>query len=174
MKRTLFIILLGSLLIYSSCKTGDKLVAGPYANEVVEYVNQGILSIAELETKSLESYASVTGENYTTDQKVCETLKDFVIPTYKRFVDNLRDIAPENENIRRVHAIYIRAAESIQEGFYTKMLGLENNDEGIIMQGNKKIEQGSLEIQRWRAELDKLRIEQGVALEHEVAEAKEK
>ncbi|MFC1493874.1 hypothetical protein ACFL6W_01215 [Thermodesulfobacteriota bacterium] len=137
---------------------------GRYANEVVEYVNQGILSIAELETKSIERYASVTGENYTTDEKVYEALKDFVIPTYSRFVDNLRNITTEIEDIRRVHGIYIRAAESILEGFKTKMLGIENNDDGIIIQGNKKIEQGSLEIQKWRAELDKLFVEQGVAL----------
>ncbi|MFC1839072.1 hypothetical protein ACFL1N_05815, partial [Thermodesulfobacteriota bacterium] len=109
-------------------------------------------------------YASVTGENYTTDEKVYEALKDFVIPTYSRFVDNLRNITTEIEDIRRVHGIYIRAAESILEGFKTKMLGIENNDDGIIIQGNKKIEQGSLEIQKWRAELDKLFVEQGVAL----------
>jgi hypothetical protein len=154
-------------MILAGCETGGRIVAGPYANEVAEYINQGILSIAELETKSLERYASVTGENYTTNQKLYEALKDFVIPTYSRYVENLRNITSEIEDIRRVHGIYIRGAESILEGFKTKMLGIENNDEGIIIQGNKKIEQGSLEIQKWRAELDKLRIEQGVAMEHE-------
>lgn len=163
MKRKLFYLFFSSILIFTCCQARGNLDVGRYANEVVKYVNQGILSIAELETKSLERYASVTGENYTTDQKVYEALSSFVIPTYKRFVDNLKNIAPENENIRRVHAIYIRAAESILEGFNTKMLGLQNNDEGIIIQGNNKIEQGSLEVRKWRAELDKLYVVQGVA-----------
>ena len=172
MKNILLYLFLSSIIILSGCKTTDKLVAGPHAKEVVEYVNQGILSIEELETKSIESYASVTGDNYTTDQRVFETLKDFVVPTYKRFVEELRKVAPENENLRRIHAIYIRAAESTLDGFQTKMLGLENNDEGIIIQGNKKIEQGSLGIQNWRAELDKFRAEQGVAMENETKDVK--
>ena len=173
MKKSLFFLFLSLILIFTGCKTGGKIVAGPYAKEVVEYVNQGILSIAELEAKSLEHYASVVGENYTTDEKVYEALKDFVIPTYSRFVDNLGNITSEIEDIRKVHGIYIRAAESILEGFKTKMLGIENNDDGIIIQGNKKIEQGSLGIQKWRTELDKLFVDQGVALKgQETAEVK--
>jgi len=168
MKRLLSFLFLGFILTFSSCSSGNKitggrLIAGPAAPDIVAYVNQDLISIAELERKSLESYASVTGENYTTDQKVYETLKDFVIPTYKRFVEALRNIAPEKDIIRRVHGIYVRAAESTQEGFYTKMLGIENNDEGIIIQGNNKIEQGRLGIQKWRAELHELYKEQGVA-----------
>lgn len=173
MKRTLFFLFLSSILIFTGCKTGGKIVSGPYAKEVVEYVNQGILSIAELEAKSLERYASVTGANYTTKEKVYEALKDFVVPTYGRFVDNLRNVNSEVEDIRRVHGIYIRAAETILDGFKTKMLGIENDDDGIIIQGNNKIEEGSLEIQRWRSELDKLFAEQGVALQgQEVKEDK--
>lgn len=173
MKRLLFFLFLSSILIFTGCKTGGKIVSGPYAKEVVEYVNQGILSIAELETKALERYASVTGANYTTNEKVYEALKDFVIPTYSRFVGNLRNITSEIEDIQRVNGIYIRAAESILEGFKTKMLGIENNDDGIIIQGNNKIEEGSLEIQKWRSELDKLRLEQGVLMEHEMTEVKD-
>src|SRR4030042_3033384 len=83
---------------------GRGIVAGSGAKDLVNYANQGILNIAELERKSLERYASVIGENYTTDQRVHEEFRDFVIPHYKRFLDGLRKIMPENQEIKTVNA----------------------------------------------------------------------
>ncbi len=62
----------------------------------------------------------------------------------------LRDIRPENEEIKRVHQSISRAAELIYDGFKTKMLGIENGNEDIIIQGNEKIEKGREEVERWR------------------------
>jgi hypothetical protein len=156
------------ILLFLGCSsdksyTGGKLITGPAANDIVNYVNQGLISIAELEEKSLESYASVTGENATTDKKLLETLRDFVIPTYKRFVTGLKNIPIENQEVRQVNAIYIKAAEMKLEGFQTIMLGLENNDIAIIQQGNKKLDEGSAELDRWRTELNELYKKHGVA-----------
>ena len=137
--------------------------SGRGAKELVNYANQGILNIAELERKSLERYASVVGENYTTEQRVYEELRDFVIPVYKRFLDGLREIMPENEEIKRVHAVYIQAAELMYDGFKTKMVGIENGSEDIIIQGNEKIEKGRDEAIRWRMELIELYKKYGVA-----------
>jgi hypothetical protein len=142
---------------------GSGIVAGSDAKDLVNYANQGILNIAELERKSLERYASVVGENYTTEKRVYEELRDFVIPVYKRFLDGLRGIMPENEDIKRVNAIYIQAAELMYDGFKTKMLGIENGSEDIIIQGNEKIEKGRNESTRWRMELIELYKKYGVA-----------
>jgi hypothetical protein len=142
---------------------GGGIATGSAAKDLVNYVNQGILNIAELERKSLERYASVVGENYTTDQRLYEELRDFVIPVYKRFLDGLREIMPENDEIKALHAIYIQAAELMYDGFKTKMLGVENGSEDIIIQGNEKIEKGRDEAARWRMELIELYKEHGVA-----------
>jgi hypothetical protein len=140
-----------------------KLITGSAAKELVTYINQGILRIAELEKRSLESYASVIGENYTTDERAYEELKDVVIPIYRRFLDELKNINPENEDIKRVHGIYIQGAESMYDGFKIKMLGIENKNDSLIVQGNEKIENGRKEIERWRLELIELYREHGVA-----------
>ena len=73
MRQSAF-FLLCIIIIFSGCASdksyvGGKLTSGPAAADIVNYVNQGLISIAELEEKSLESYASVTGENATTDKK---------------------------------------------------------------------------------------------------------
>ncbi len=162
------IIIICILALFSGCAsdksyTGGKLITGPAAADIVNYVNQGLISIAELEQKSLERYASVTGENATTDRKLYETLRDFVVPTYKRFVTGLKNIPVENQEVREVHAIYIKAAESTLEGFQTIMIGSENSDVTIIKQGNKKLEEGRAGIDKWRAELNELYVKHGVA-----------
>ncbi len=120
------------------------------AKDLVTYVNQGILDIAELERSSLDRYAAVRGENYTTDQRVYEALRDDVIPQYKRFLDLLREIKPETEEVRKLHGIYIQGAECLYNGFKTKMLGLEKKDEYLIGLGNEQIEKGRQENERWR------------------------
>ncbi len=168
MKYSISLLILGFFIFFSGCAShknyvGGKLISGPAATDIVNYVNQGLISIAELEKKSLERYASVAGKNFTSNRKLLETLKDFVIPTYKRFVTGLRSISPETQDVRNVHAIYLKAAEATLEGFQTIMIGLENNDERIIQEGNKKLEEGRIGVEKWRAELNELYKKNGVA-----------
>ena len=160
MKKTMrlgILLTLGICIFMVACATNK------VRYELVDYVNQGILRIAELERKSLERYASVTGENYTSDQKVHEALKDYVIPVYKQFLDGLRDIKPQEEEIRRLHGIYVRGAESLYNGFKEKLIGIESNNENLIERANEKIEKGRVENERWRKELNALGKKHGAA-----------
>ena len=161
----IFIFIIALISGCSSDKkyTGGKLITGPAAAEIVNYINQGIFSIRELEVKSLERYESVTGENATTDKKLFETLRDFVVPTYKRFVTGLKNIPVKNQEVRQLHSIYVKAAESNLEGFQTIMIGSEKSDLTIIKQGNKKLDEGREGIEKWNAELNKLCKKNGVA-----------
>ena len=151
------ILCLGLALLMAGCATHK------VARDLVEYVNQGILNISELEIKALKIYASVTGKNYTTDEKVYESLNKDVIPIYGQFLDLLRNIDPEEDDVRQLHSIYIHGAETIYSGFKIKMLGLEKNNEHLILTGNNKIEKGRIETEKWRAELMVLYKKYGVA-----------
>ena len=165
----LIVWLLTGIFSFLVCCASNK--AG---HELVSYVNQGILGIADLERVSLEHYASVTGKNYTTDQRVYDALKDQVIPVYKRFLDGLRDITPQDEAVKKLHGIYIKGAELLYNGFKLKMLGIEKNDKNLIILSNEKIEKGRVETEKWRKELDALCQQQGVAEEKKVKEYQEK
>jgi hypothetical protein len=131
--------------------------------DLVKYVNQDILDIAQLEQKALESYASVTGKNYTTNARVYEALKDHVIPHYRQFVDLLRDINPKTQEVRELHGIYIRGTEYLYKGFRQKMLGLEIRDVVLVRAANRQIEKGRVETDKWRKELADLCRHYGVA-----------
>lgn len=161
-KSKIPVILMVTIFLFAGCAM-NKGATSQVAFNLVNYANQGILMIAELEQKSLERYASVTGENYTTDQRIHDELKDFIIPTYERFVDSLRKIQPEDDEIKKIHAVYINAADLMYNGFKNKMIGIEKKDDAIIIQANENIEKAREECKRWRLELIELYKKYGVA-----------
>lgn len=150
--RNILIISISAIFLFGSCATNRGLTSSVTVN-LVNYINQGILMIAELEQTSLARYASVTGTNYTTDQRVYDELKNFIIPTYERFADGLKSITPEDPDIQMVHAIYLNAADLMCNGFKNKLIGIETSDEAIIIQANKNIEKARDENERWRQEI---------------------
>ena len=151
-------------LIVASVALGCGLT-DPVRRDLANYVNQGILNIAELEQKSLQRYASVTGPNYTADERVYEALRDDVVPLYKRFLDGLMQIRPETDDVKKLHRIYIIGAEQLHEGFKEKMYGIELQNEAVILSANSKIERGAAENVKWRQELFALAEKHGLAKE---------
>ena len=124
--------------------------------DLVDYVNQGILNISQLETRAFESYASVTGTNYTADEAVYNALKDEVIPIYERYLHLLKNIYAQTEDVTELHLIYIQGAEMIDRGFRAKMSGIENKDESLVIRGNEEIEKGYAVTEKWRSKLTDL------------------
>ena len=109
------------------------------ALDTADYINHGILNIAELEKHALEKYGSVTGKNFTTEEALLNELHDYIIPIYHQFLEGLMEIRPENIEIRRIHVSYIRGAELIYNGFKMKMAGLQVHEVETIIQANQKI-----------------------------------
>jgi hypothetical protein len=140
-------VFLGLFLFTGSCATN------PVSSDLIDYVNQGILGIVELERRSLASYASVIGKNFTTAERVSEALKNDVIPQYERFVESLREITPETEEVMKLHRIYVRGAEDILSGFKAKRVGIETKQEPLIRTANRQIVKGRIETEQWRREL---------------------
>ena len=113
-----------------------------------------MLNISQLEIIALTAYASVTDQNYTTDENVHETLKTIVIPYYKRFTELLREISPGSEDLAHIHSFYVNGAESMYNGFKAKMVGIEKRDENLIRLANSQIIAGRDETLKWKTELN--------------------
>jgi hypothetical protein len=154
------IIALISFLTFACLSAGcatDKV-----AMDLTNYLNQGVLNVAELEEKSLAHYASVTGSNYKNDQTTYEALRDYVIPLYRRFIRGLRALQPETQEVRDLNRIYIDGADSLLEGFKLILLAIETQDSSLIRPANEYLEKGRLENERWRKELIALAGKHGV------------
>lgn len=154
--RYILLAVIVHLFFWTSC------VKDPVALDLVEYVNRDILNISQLETASLERYASVTGPNYKSDQVLLHALQDFVVPNYGRFLKLLRDVHPVREEIRPIHKAYIRGAEQLYSGFKALMLGVETRDVRLVEEANKRIEEGRLLNLQWRRELLSLYEKHGI------------
>jgi hypothetical protein len=150
------IISIGTFINLSGCAERK------IAVDLVDYVNHGILDIASLETAALKKYASVTGTNYKGEHDVYETLKNDVIPVYKRFFELLKKIQPDTDEIAQLHLIYINGAEMLYKGFVLKKQALETKNVSYLIYANKQIEKGRIETERWRNKLFELYKKAGV------------
>ncbi len=159
--RARFVLFLLPVVLIAACATGRH----GTATALVDYVNQEILSISPLEEKALAAYASVTGENFKSEQEVLDTLEQEVIPTYEEFYRSLRRVPIQDREIGRLHNHYVRSASLLLEGFKTKALGLEKGDERLVVAGNQRIEAGRDEALRWGEALFALCKEYNVGTE---------
>ena len=149
------------LLLGTSCASQKHQKAAA----VVVYVNQHILSIAPIEARALNRYAAVTGERFESDEVLSQALEEEVIPTYERFYESLREVPIQDPEIGPVHTHYVRSAGLLLEGFRMMLLALEKDDSRLMSAANAKIEQGRLEGERWRAQLQALFEKHGVVEE---------
>jgi len=151
--RTKLLFIKGLILILLPTSLFGCASTSPAAIDLANYVNQGVLRISELEQKSLERYASVTGANYKSDSEVYGALKDWIIPLYTRFVDGLRKIRPETDEVKSLHWIYIHGSTSLLDGFKMLLIATETKDPGMIPAVNEKLEKGREANEKWRREL---------------------
>ena len=148
--------LLFGMVVLATCIIVSCATADTVGQDLVSYVNNGVLPLAEYERKALASYGAVVGKNYTSDQAVYDALKNDVIPNYKRFLEGLKSIQPTDREVARLHGTLVSAAESMYRGFQLKMIGIQQKDDTVIRLGNSKIEEGRNLNDEWRKGLNDL------------------
>ena len=99
------------LLILGAC-SGD-----PVQKDLLNYVNTELPKVASLETEAVDAYASVSGENYSTDSAMYYTIKQTVLPKYEEFNTKLNTIQPSTPEVKAMHQEYINAAGDQMEAF---------------------------------------------------------
>ena len=125
----------------------------PKKEVLANYVNHDILAIAQIEFAAFERYAAVTGKNYTSDEAVYRALRDEVIPVYKRFTHLLNRVSLEDEEVARVHGLYLKGSKKILKGFELKLHGIADKDDTVTILGNKKIDEGIRGTLAWRDQI---------------------
>lgn len=129
---------------------------GAVEKDLVNYINQDVMGVVAVEQAALARYADVSGENYVSDQELYITLKHEVVPTFAEFVNVLHQIEPETEAVKQLHAKFINGATYRLRGFQTIMGGIRSQDAQVIRAANSLLDEGALEIEKWRLELQQL------------------
>jgi hypothetical protein len=160
-ERTGAVVLLVCWVIISAC------AHKPDRDALVDYVNDDIIRISELETMSLFRYGYVTGENYKGDEVLLSQLNSYVIPQYERFTELLRDCRPRTEDLQKLHSTYVRGAATLLEGFKLLAIAVEHQDLDLVRHANGKIVHGREMLDAWREELMELAAKHKVKLQTE-------
>lgn len=131
--------------------------------DLAHYINQDILFIGQIESVALQRYAAVTGANYTSAQSVYDALDTEVIPVYERFYSLLTAIQPEDPEVAKAHAYYVRGSKEAVDGFKLKRYGISENKDYLISMGNTKIREGLAQTMAWKAEIERLMVSRDLA-----------
>ena len=154
------IFILGFLFIgFSSC-------SNQVSDDLLNYVNKQLPKVADNESKAVESYESVSGDNFTDDETMYYTIQNDVIPVYRKFIDQLESISEEleTEEVQKVHEKYIEAANVQNAAFMLILSGLENQDYNEMAEANEKLDKGRKLLREYKSDLKKICKENNVDL----------
>lgn len=158
MKKYFMTGILFLVFILSGC--GD-----PAQDDLLDYVNEQMPTLADDETEIVGKYAAVTGMNYTDDQTLYETLKGEIIPEYNQFIKDLEAVEIETDELRKIHEDYIEATNIQASAFLLIVTAIENQDSAMINEANQKLNTARKMMRDYNNDVKKLAKEHDVKLE---------
>jgi hypothetical protein len=151
MKKSLFFLLLTVIsLLIVGC------FSDPVKEDLEDYVNNGVLPLMSDEEEILALYDSVTGNNYTNDFILYETIQEEIIPKYRRFIDNIEAIRPTTPEVRKIHEIYIHASNEQFNAMVMILDAIDYQDHGLLKDANEKLHEARTLLRNFQYELDDL------------------
>lgn len=145
------IFLLATVVLLTAC-------SNPTQKALIEYSNNQLGGIADLETKALAAYSSVQGANYTTDSVMYFTVKDKVLPDYEKFCDGLNKIQTEikDEKVKELNQIYIDASHAQKKAFNVLLDALYKSDANLVTEANKDLAEAREDLNKWTEKYNSL------------------
>lgn len=157
-KLSVFMLVLCCFSILAACSTD------PIKKDLITYVNDGVLPLAQDEKAITEKYESVTGDKYTDDVTLYNTLRDDIIPEYTKYLDKVEAVKTETPEVRAVHETYIKAVSTQKEAFITMVDALEKQDLNLINESNTKLSEGKKLFRDFGEQLNTLAKEHDVTM----------
>ena len=125
-------------------------------DEILNYINQELPHIAELETTVQESYNSVLGEGYTNDYVAHEELVSTTLPALNTLESYVNNLQIDNSDLKEVHKIYINYVRAFKNSVITTIGAIENQDSSKIVEANNYMYEAQDITDQFITELKKL------------------
>lgn len=162
MKKILILALsLVMVFTFAGCANSEK------QDALISYINEDLASLSELETQFLESYASVSGENYTDDETMYSEFVDNTVVLARELNDASTNIAStiEDTEILEVHKLYMETSSNYLNAVTIMIAALENQDYAQVSEANEKISKANTLGLDYKNKLNALAEEYGVVIE---------
>ncbi|MEK4970940.1 hypothetical protein NSQ89_00940 [Niallia sp. FSL R7-0648] len=106
--------------------------------EIVDFINNDIQKIVTYETEANQQLATVSGDNYNSDEELYEVLTSKVIPTYEKAVNEAKELQVSAEELEPMKSKIKEATSTYYEALILEKEALEKKDKGLIEESNKK------------------------------------
>jgi hypothetical protein len=136
----------------------------PVQEDLLEYLNEELPAISDIELDAVNAYQSVTGVNYQDDYIMYDTLVYDVVPTYQQFLDELEAIELETEELREIHETYIDGANLQYNAFVRIITALEEQDFGKIEEANEMLNDARKQMRDFNNQIVQIAEEHSVEL----------
>ncbi|MCK2001604.1 hypothetical protein MZM54_09335 [[Brevibacterium] frigoritolerans] len=137
--------------------------------EIVNFINKDIQEIVGYETEANQVLATVSGENYHSDEELYEVLANKVIPTYQKAVNKAKSLVVEAEELKPLKAKIEEATGIYYDALMLEKEGLEKKDTELINQSNGKGQEYKKVITEYHVEMKNLAKEYNIDYEQESA-----
>ncbi len=134
--------------------------------ELLNYINKDLKSIATLEATAIDAYSSVTGANFKDDKTMYDAMVQIVIPNYALMNEKLEiiSLSLKAKEVKALNDIYVAAANIQNNAFNLILVGLEKGDTNIVLIANRKLDRARRLLSEWKQELYELCEQYGVTL----------
>lgn len=159
MKKINLLLLFIALFTFSSCKNEVQ-------EDLLNYVNVEIPQISQLEIDAMADYASVSGDNYQSDQIMYDKLVNDIIPKYKKFNEGLEAISAKltSKEVKDLNEKYLKGSQLQFSGMTLIQTALENQDMKTMTEANEKLNDGRKLKREFQDDIKKLSKENNVEI----------
>lgn len=138
----------------------------PVQKDLLDYLNNKMPALADMESEVISNYDSVTGANYTSDEEMYTMLTEKVIPKYRDFISELEEIQPQTQEVSELHELYISAVNKQYNAVVQIVAALESQDTNLVVEANEKLNEGRKGIRNFHSKLQALAAEHNVEIEN--------
>lgn len=134
---------------------------------LIDYINNSMAELGAIEAELLESYESVTGDNYTNDLDMLTELTTNTSVLARELQDKAVEIAEDitDAEILAVHQLYMNYSSKLMNAINLTILGIETQDMTAILEVNEMINESNNHILDYKEALYKLAEERRVTFE---------
>ncbi|WP_084543943.1 hypothetical protein [Paenisporosarcina indica] len=157
MKKTALFMVFGLFLGLAGC--GNQV-----QDDLLNYINNDMSSIIDLETKAISEYESVTGSNYTNDEDMYLHLIEVVLPAYQILIEEAEAIDPDTPEVIQVHELYLEATNTQYNAIIKVLAALEAQDYDLISDANHMLSEGRSEMRNFIKSVQQLAEENNVEI----------
>lgn len=132
---------------------------------ILKYINEDVAELSIYEEEAKVALDAVTGDNYTDNESVYETLSDAVVPLYKAFVKESQEMEAPIEALIETHNLLMEITEIGLESFEVRTEAYKKEDESLLEEADDLFDDYLNKLDDYHDLLSEVAIEFGLDYE---------